>query len=85
MFCFNGQKITFEYCLMDKVINNRIIFHIFAEYKCSFYHFRADLIKLVFVFHKYVQFRGHIFSCVQPIYERAVSNLDRCMRRSLWV
>ncbi len=30
-------------------------------------------------------FWGRIFSCVWPIYERAVSNLDRSMHRSLWV
>jgi len=30
-------------------------------------------------------FRGHIFSHVRPFYERAVSNLDRPMHRSLWV
>jgi hypothetical protein len=29
--------------------------------------------------------RGRIFSRVQPFYERAVSNLDRSMHRSLWV
>jgi hypothetical protein len=29
--------------------------------------------------------RGRIFSCVQPFYEQAVSNLDRSMHRSLWV
>jgi amino acid transporter len=28
---------------------------------------------------------GHIFSCVRPFYERAVSDLDRSMNRSLWV
>ncbi len=28
---------------------------------------------------------GHIFSHVRPFYEWAVSNLDRSMRRSLWV
>jgi hypothetical protein len=29
--------------------------------------------------------RGRIFSHVRPFYERAVSNLDRSMHRSLWV
>ncbi len=29
--------------------------------------------------------RGHIFSRVQPFYERAVSNLGRSIYRSLWV
>jgi hypothetical protein len=29
--------------------------------------------------------RGRIFICVQPFYERAVSDLDRSMNRSLWV
>jgi hypothetical protein len=29
--------------------------------------------------------RGLIFSCVQPFYERAVSDLDRPMHRFLWV
>jgi hypothetical protein len=29
--------------------------------------------------------RGHIFSCVQPFYERAVSDLKRSLQRSLWV
>ncbi len=29
--------------------------------------------------------RARIFSCVQPFYERAVSDLDRSMRRYLWV
>ncbi len=29
--------------------------------------------------------RGHIFSHVRPFYERAVSNLDRSMDKSLWV
>ncbi len=29
--------------------------------------------------------RGHIFSCVQPFYERAVSDQDRSLQRSLWV
>jgi hypothetical protein len=29
--------------------------------------------------------RGLIFSCLQPFYERAVSDLDRPMHRSLWV
>jgi hypothetical protein len=29
--------------------------------------------------------RGHIFSRVCPFYERAVSDLDRSMHRSLWV
>jgi hypothetical protein len=29
--------------------------------------------------------RGHIFSCVQSFYERAVSDLDRYMYISLWV
>jgi hypothetical protein len=28
--------------------------------------------------------RGHIFCCVRPFYERAGSNLDRPMHRSLW-
>jgi len=31
------------------------------------------------------QTRGHIFSCVRPLYEQAVSDLDRSMHRSLWV
>ncbi len=30
-------------------------------------------------------FRGRIFSCVQPFYERAVSDLDRSVHRSYWV
>ncbi len=30
-------------------------------------------------------FWGRIFSCVWPFYERAVSNQDRSMHRSLWV
>ncbi len=29
--------------------------------------------------------RGRIFSHVRPFYERAVSDLDRAMNRSLWV
>ena len=29
--------------------------------------------------------RGCIFSCVWPFYERAVSDLDRSIHRSLWV
>ncbi len=29
--------------------------------------------------------RGHIFSHVRPFNERAVSNIDRPMHRSLWV
>jgi hypothetical protein len=29
--------------------------------------------------------KGRIFSRVQPFYERAMSNLDRSMHRSLWV
>jgi hypothetical protein len=29
--------------------------------------------------------RGRIFSHVRPFYERAVSDLDRPMHRSLWV
>ncbi len=29
--------------------------------------------------------RSHIFSHVQPFYERAVSDLDRSMHRFLWV
>ncbi len=29
--------------------------------------------------------RGRIFSCVRPFNERAVSNPDRSMHRSLWV
>ncbi len=29
--------------------------------------------------------RAHIFSCVRPFYERAVSDLDRSIHRSLWV
>jgi hypothetical protein len=29
--------------------------------------------------------RGRIFSCLQPSYEQAVSNLDRSMNISLWV
>ncbi len=28
---------------------------------------------------------GHILSCVRPFYERAVSDLERSMHRSLWV
>jgi len=28
---------------------------------------------------------GHIFSCVRPFCERALSDLDRSMNRSLWV
>ncbi len=32
-----------------------------------------------------VQHKDHIFSCVRPFYEQAVSNLDRYMHRSLWV
>jgi hypothetical protein len=28
---------------------------------------------------------GHIFSHVRPFYERAVSDLDRPIHRSLWV
>ncbi len=30
------------------------------------------------------QSRGHIFSRVRPFYERALSDLDRSMHRSLW-
>ena len=33
----------------------------------------------------WVKSRGQIFSHVRPFYERAVSNLDRSMHRSLWV
>ncbi len=29
--------------------------------------------------------RGHIFSHVRPFHERAVSNLDKSMHRSLWI
>jgi hypothetical protein len=29
-------------------------------------------------------FRGHIFSRVQPFYEQAVSNQNRSMNKSLW-
>jgi len=29
--------------------------------------------------------RGRIFSSVRPFYERAVSDQDRSMHRSLWV
>jgi hypothetical protein len=39
------------------------------------------LIKIAFL----EQERGRIFSRVRPFYERAVSNLDRSMHRSLWV
>ncbi len=35
--------------------------------------------------HQYFVARGHIFSHVQPFYERDVSNLDRPLHRSLWV
>ncbi len=32
-----------------------------------------------------IKSRGRIFTCVQPSYERAVSDLDRPMHRSLCV
>jgi hypothetical protein len=50
---------------------------------------RSDIItQLVFCKHVLppdVLTRGRIFTCVRPFYERAETDLNRFMHRSLWV
>ncbi len=46
----------------------------------------AGIYHILIIFMDYVVlFRDRIFSRVRPFYERAVSELDRSMHRSLWV
>jgi hypothetical protein len=49
-----------------------------------FFVFLVIVLRTLFYFNCFTS-RGRIFSHVRPFYERAVSDLDRSMHRSLWV
>ncbi len=57
-----------------------------AKYSTPLYHvFQRELLSTASTDITIQVTRGHIFSCVQPFYEQAVSDLDRSTHRSLWV
>jgi hypothetical protein len=56
-----------------------------CKWQNKFEHLSLIIFWIILKILYHVRTRGHIFSHVWPLYEWAVSDLDRFMHRSLWV
>ncbi len=71
--------------ILDESVNSSLIMQNLVDHQTISHRLSVKICSKWALLKRQGTQEDHIFSCVRPFYEQAVSDLDRSMHRSLWV